>query len=112
TVNSNDLKDGWYIGSDSLSTQFYSAPIQVEYRGERMMLVAEYNKRLFFVNYDRGCFSNAAGNCVGESETAIALPGHVVADMGEDAERVYVPLSEHSVIALNKGLYEEGWDSE
>jgi outer membrane protein assembly factor BamB len=113
TTNNQDASGLWQLGNSDIGTEFYTSPIQVTYNDETIWLVADYNNRLLYINFTRSCFATLTGSCVAADDPpSIDLPGHVVADMAEDAERIYIPLSEHDVIALNKGIYETGWDRE
>ncbi|PJF22581.1 MAG: hypothetical protein CUN56_05270 [Phototrophicales bacterium] len=114
-----NLSDGdtreatWQIEGNEFGAEFYTSPIFLNNRGdERLMLVADYNNRMWLINYDRACFSNLVGSCLSAPpETPpIQLPGHTFADFAQDDERIYVPLSEHNVIAIKKGIFATGWD--
>ena len=116
-----NLSDGdtrestWQIEGDEFGAEFYTSPLFLgDVNGERLMLVADYNKRMWLINYDRACFSNQVGSCLSAPpETPpIELPGHTFADFAQDDERIYIPLSEHNVVALEKGIFASGWDED
>lgn len=109
TTNVRDASGVWKLDGRDLTAQFFTAPLFVEYGEDRLMLVADYNNRLFTVNFTQACFANRVGACVGQEPPFIELPDHPLADMTQDAQRIYVPL-DNGLIAFNKGLYEAGWD--
>lgn len=109
TTNVRDASGVWKLDGRSVNAQFYTAPLFVEYGEDRLMLVADYNNRLFTVNFTQVCFANRVGACVGQEPPFIELPDHSLANMTQDDQRIYVPL-DNGVLALNKGLYEAGWD--
>lgn len=111
TTTARDSADAWRINGRDVDAEFYTTPLFFDYAGERLMLVADYNRRLLTINFNRTCFANRVGACVGQDPPYVELPGRVLANMGQDESRIYVPLSdEDGVVAYNKGLYEEGWD--
>jgi outer membrane protein assembly factor BamB len=109
TTNVRDASGVWKLNGRDVGAQFYTAPLFVEYGEDRLMLVADYNNRLFTVNFTQACFANRVGACVGQEPPFIELPDHSLANMTQDDQRIYVPL-DNGVMALNKGLYEAGWD--
>lgn len=109
TTNVRDASGVWKLSGRDMSAQFFTAPLFVEYGEDRLMLVADYNNRLFTVNFTQACFANRVGACVGQEPPYIELPDHPLADMTQDEQRIYVPL-DNGLIAFNKGLYEAGWD--
>lgn len=109
TTNVRDASGVWKLNGRDVGAQFYTAPLFVEYGEDRLMLVADYNNRLFTVNFTQACFANRVGACVGQEPPFIELPDHSLANMTQDEKRIYVPL-DNGVIALNKGLYEAEWD--
>lgn len=114
-----NLSDGdtreatWEIEGNDFGAEFYTSPLFLgEVNEDRLMLVADYNNRMWLINYDRACFANQVGSCLSAPpETPpIELPGHTFADFAQDDEQIYVPLSEGNVIAIRKGIFAQGWD--
>ncbi len=110
TTNIRDASGVWRINGRDVGAEFYTAPLFYDYGDDRLMVIADYNGRIFTVNFGANCFATRAGACVGQEAPFVELPSGVLANMVEDDERIYIPMSESGVIALNKGLYETGWD--
>lgn len=108
-----DQNNLWQIDGDDVNATFYVPALSLgeSSEGDRMMLVADYNNDLLVLNFDRGCFSTLTGACV-DTPFEVSLPGHVLAPMAQDDERVYVGLSEQDLMAFHKGVFSAEWDRE
>jgi outer membrane protein assembly factor BamB len=109
TTNIRGASGVWSLNGGDVGSEFYAAPLYYDYGNDRIMVIADYNGRIFTVNFGMNCFATPAGAC-GQNTPIVELPSGVLADMAEDDQRIYVPMREGGVMALNKGLYEAGWD--
>ncbi|MFW5749016.1 MAG: PQQ-binding-like beta-propeller repeat protein, partial [Chloroflexota bacterium] len=111
TTNNPDAAGTWRLRNSDAGSEYFTTPLRVgEVDGDQMLIIADYNNRLYYANFDRACFSTQLGSCVDQEPPFVELAGHVVADLGEDDERIYVPFAENDVVALNKGIYASDWD--
>lgn len=115
TSSNRDASGLWLLRGNDTGSEFFTMPISLGETsdGDRLFLAADYNNKLLIVNFDRTCFASLTGTCfVNEDPFSVELPGHVVANIAEDAETFYIPLSEHDVIAVRKGIFADDWDRE
>lgn len=93
----------WQVkGGDVGNAQFYSSPILVD---DSTMLVAAYNNRIFEVNIPRARVENPSGDVIRENNAN----ANVVADLVANGDLLYVGLSAHDVVALNREDLSERW---
>jgi outer membrane protein assembly factor BamB len=92
----------WEIkGEDVGNAQFYSSPIVVN---DGTILVAAYNNRLFEVNIARARVENPSGDPIRNDANTT-----VVGDLATYGDLLYVPLSGHDLVALNRDDLSERW---
>lgn len=90
----------WEISGRDTNSQFFTTPIWLE---DDRMLVVDYNKRLMHVNFPNARVENPA---------VVELPGQVFADMAHTEDRVFVPISERNLVAIDLQTYEILWEFE
>lgn len=87
----------WEVRGGDTDSKFFAAPIFLD---DGNLLVADYNSRLLTVNFAAARIDNPI---------PITIPGRVIADMVVDDSAIYVPLSDHDVVALDFNTYEVLW---
>jgi outer membrane protein assembly factor BamB len=93
----------WEVkGSDHNGAQFYSSPIVTD---DNTLLVAAYDNRFFEVDIPRARVENPSGEPIREGASA-----HVVADLIATGDLLYVPLSGHNLLALDRENLSERWE--
>jgi len=97
----------WELLGQATQSQFFASPILVDDSSE-VALVVDYQGKIFNANLSQACFSTASGSCV-DVPPFITIQGKVYTDIISDAERLYLPLSEHDVLALDKASLTEDW---
>ena len=97
----------WELLGQATQSQFFASPVLVDDSGE-VSLVVDYQGKIFNANLSQACFSTASGSCV-DVPPFTAISGKVYTDIISDAERLYLPLSEHDVLALDKASLTEDW---
>jgi outer membrane protein assembly factor BamB len=97
----------WELLGQATQSQFFASPILVDDSSE-VALVVDYQGKIFNANLSQACFSTASGSCV-DVPPFTAISGKVYTDIISDAERLYLPLSEHDVLALDKASLTEDW---
>jgi outer membrane protein assembly factor BamB len=93
----------WHVkGSDHGGAQFYSSPIVTD---ENTLLVAGYNNHFFEVDISRARVENPSGEPILAGRSAL-----VVADLVSNDDLLYVPLSGHNLLALNREDLSVRWE--
>jgi outer membrane protein assembly factor BamB len=92
----------WEIkGGDLSGAQFYASPIVLN---DSTMLVAAYNNRIFEINIPRARVENPSGEPIRDNANT-----NVVGDLTANGDLLYIPLSGHDLIALNRDDLTERW---
>jgi len=87
----------WEVGVSGQQVRFYQTPIELNVE---TLLAASYDRKLFTIEREAARITDTVG---------IDLPGHVVADVLQTDDLIYVPLSEKDVLALNADDYSQRW---
>jgi outer membrane protein assembly factor BamB len=90
----------WEIRGGETGSEFFSTPVWLD---DEMMLVADYNNRLFRVNYPAARIENPTG---------YEVPGHVIANLVESGDTVVVALSERNLVAFDVATLDRRWEFE
>ncbi|MFW5696481.1 MAG: PQQ-binding-like beta-propeller repeat protein [Phototrophicaceae bacterium] len=90
----------WEISGGDTSSQFFTTPIWLS---EERLLVVDYNRKLMHINFPNARIENPAVS---------DLPGQVFANMSQFDGRVFVPISEKNVVAIDTDTYETLWEFE
>ncbi len=90
---------GWEFNNEG--SQFFTTPIF--FNGGDDLLVADYNNRLLDVDFRNARIVSGAPD---------ELPGHVVANIIQDGDMLYVPIMEQNVIAIDADTRERIWEFE
>lgn len=103
----------WELLGQPTQSQFFASPLIVttdETTDDKVALVADFNGKIFNANLSQACFSTASGSCVVNDEPPfVTITGKVYTDIVADAERLYLPLGQHDVLALDKESLTEDW---
>ncbi|MDX2075937.1 MAG: PQQ-binding-like beta-propeller repeat protein [bacterium] len=97
----------WELLGQATQSQFFASPILVDDSSD-ISLVVDYHGKIFNANLAEACFSTPSGSCV-DNPPFTAIVGKVYTEIIADAERLYLPLSEHDVLALDKASLTEDW---
>lgn len=99
-TDENGEPRSWEFQSEG--SEFFTTPLFIDGEDEDM-LVADYNNRLLTVN-----FPNARLGTGVPTE----ISGHVIADIVRDENRLFVPLMEQNLLALDYDTREQLWEFE
>ncbi|MCU0480494.1 MAG: PQQ-binding-like beta-propeller repeat protein [Anaerolineae bacterium] len=97
----------WELLGQPTQSQFFASPVQMTDSNE-VALVVDYQGKIFNANLKQACFSTASGSCV-DNAPFVTIQGKIYTDVVTDDERLYLPLSEHDVLALDKTSLTEDW---
>lgn len=87
----------WEIRGNETSSEFFSTPLKLE---DEKLLVADYNNRLFRVDYRNARIENPGG---------VELPGHVIADLVRWNNTAVIGMSEGNVAGYDLDTMEQRW---
>jgi outer membrane protein assembly factor BamB len=87
----------WEILGRDTGSEFFTAPVWLD---DDRMLVADYNNRLFTIEYSAARVENPDG---------IPLAGHVIANPVMANGQVVLPFSDRDIVSLDVATYVEQW---
>lgn len=108
--NNNPLR--WELLGSATQSQFFASPVIVnlDNQTDKLALVVDYNGKIFNANLTQACFSGSSGECfIGSQPPFVQIQGKIYTDIAVDDQRIYLPLGEHDVLALNKTSLTESW---
>ncbi len=112
-TDSNGNRLRWELLGSATQSQFFASPIIThtdDATGDKVALLVDYNGKIFNANLTQACFSTPSGSCIINNEAPfVQIRGKIYTDIASDSERVYLPLGEHDVLALNKTSLAESW---
>lgn len=97
----------WELLGQNTQSQFFAAPVLVPDSSD-IALIIDYQGKVFNANLSQACFSTPSGSCV-DTPPFVTIAGKVYTDIITDSERLYLPLSEQDVLALNTDSLTEAW---
>lgn len=104
-TDENNSPRRWLIDGGDTGSQFFTTPVQLD---NGVILVADYNFRLFTANQENACLSNRSGSCI-DNPTGISIDGHVIADTPTGDGLVFLPFSEKDIAAFDLETLERVW---
>ncbi|MCL4253342.1 MAG: PQQ-binding-like beta-propeller repeat protein [Anaerolineae bacterium] len=112
-TDSNGNRLRWELLGSATQSQFFASPIIInsdDAGADKVALVVDYNGKIFNANLTQACFSTTSGSCIVNSEAPfVQITGKIYTDVASDSERVYLPLGERDVLALDKTSLAESW---
>lgn len=103
----------WELLGVTTQSQFFASPIIThidDATTDKVALLVDYNGKIFNANLTQACFSTSSGSCIINNQPPfVQIDGKVYTDIASDAERIYLPLGERDVLALNKTSLAESW---
>lgn len=103
----------WQLLGQATQSQFFASPVIVTNdatTSDKVALVVDFNGKIFNANLSQACFSTVNGSCVvNDTPPFVTISGNIYTDIVADANRLYLPLGQHDVLALDKGSLTEDW---
>lgn len=104
-TDENNSPRRWVIDGSDTGSQFFTTPVQLD---NDVVLIADYNFRLFTANLQNACLSNRSGSCI-DNPTGISIDGHIIAETPTGDGLVFLPFSEKNVVAYDLETLEQVW---